>query len=141
MSPSGTMRAILIAGVGAVAAGIALPALNFALFWLAGRLFDLYDVAFGLALILLAITGILVAIGVGVSAGHLAARLDVQRPRVSAAIASALASAILLAVYIMWTGDLFFVGTLMVVAIAMPVSVIVAGHRSQASPETPERCI
>jgi hypothetical protein len=101
--------------------------------WLAGRLFDLYDIAFGLALILFALTGILVAMGVGVTAGHLAARFDLQRPRMSAAIASALASSILLAVYVGWTGDSFLIGTLTGVAIILPTSVIVAGHRAGAS--------
>ena len=110
--------------------GAALPAFVIVGFRLASPSDDYEGLA--TVLLLIAFGAFALLIGIGLSAGHLAARFDPERPRLSAAIAATLASAALLAFFDGWSGAGSLLGMLTLAIITISVAVIVAGYRARS---------
>lgn len=85
----------------------------------------------GRALMLIGLGGLTLFAGIAISAGHFAARFDLERPRISAAVASLLSVSLVLCAFLVLAKRLPLIGTLIAVGIVVFVAVLIAGLRAR----------
>src|SRR5262245_48844656 len=124
-----TPRTILVAAAAALLTGTLLASV----IWGLDRLSADHPRGDGLAHVvrIFIVGGFVIATGIGLSAGHFAARFDHDRPVLSAALAAALVATSLLGFFWTWAGDFSATVSIVAIGITVVIATLAASSRTR----------